>query len=52
MERILTVTGKDLSAVIISIQKVRKIWARLSWILGREMTKKRALEWFYLAVVQ
>ena len=50
--RLLTETDNDWAPVIENLQKARKIWDRLSRILGREGADTWVLGSFYLAIVQ
>ena len=45
-------TGNDWPEVIVNLQKVRKIWTRLSRILGREGVYLQTSGCLYLAIVQ
>ena len=52
LEQILTAMENDLSKVIPNLQKMRRIWARLSRILGQGGADTWTLGNFNLAIVQ
>ena len=52
LERLLTATGENWTVVITNIQKARKSWSRLDWILGREGADNQKLGRFYAVIIQ
>ena len=50
--RTLTAVDNKFTAIVTNLRKARKVWARLSMFIGREVADANKLGRFYIAVVQ